>query len=56
MVILVDRFFVVVKLMKKIMIRKKVFFFILGIWLFLVVVFFGFILGWGCNDYNVLIL
>lgn len=48
----VDRFFAVVKPMKKIMTRKKAFSSILGIWLLSVAVSLGPILGWGRNDYN----
>lgn len=48
----VDRFFAVVKPMKKIMTRKKAFFSILGIWLFSVAISLGPMLGWGRNDYN----
>ena len=51
-VISVDRFFAVVKPMKKIMTRKKAFSSILGIWLLSVAVSLGPILGWGRNDYN----
>ena len=48
----VDRFFAVVKPMKKIMTTKKAFFSILGIWLLAVLVSLGPVLGWGRNDYN----
>lgn len=46
-VILIDRFFVVVKLMEKIMIERKVFFSIVGVWMLLVVIIIGFMVGWG---------
>lgn len=48
----VDRFFAVVKPMKKIMTRKKAFCSILSLWLLSVAVSLGPILGWGRNDYN----
>ena len=48
----VDRYFAVVKPMKKIMTRKKAFVSILGIWLLSVAVSLGPVLGWGRNDYN----
>ena len=48
----VDRFFAVVKPMKKIMTRRKAFFGLLGIWFLSVVISLGPLLGWGRNDYN----
>ncbi|KAJ7381307.1 hypothetical protein OS493_001428 [Desmophyllum pertusum] len=48
----VDRFFAVVKPMKKIMTRRKAFYSILGVWMLSVAISLGPILGWGRNDYN----
>ncbi|KAL9967297.1 hypothetical protein ACROYT_G025495 [Oculina patagonica] len=48
----VDRFFAVVKPLKKIMTRRKALFGILGIWFVSVAISLGPMLGWGRNDYN----
>ena len=48
----IDRFFAVVKPMKKIMTRRKALSAILGVWILAVVISLGPLLGWGRNAYN----
>lgn len=51
-VISIDRFFAVVKPMKKVMTRRKAFFALLGVWTLSIVISLGPQLGWGRNTYN----
>lgn len=48
----IDRFFAVVKPMRKVMTRKKALSAILGVWVLSVVISLGPLFGWGRNDYN----
>ena len=48
----IDRFFAVVKPMRKVMTRKKALSTILGVWVLSVVISLGPLFGWGENDYN----
>ena len=50
--IAIDRFFAVVKPMKKFMTRKKAFCALLAVWALSIVISLGPLLGWGQNAYN----
>jgi len=48
----IDRFFAVVKPMKKIMTRRKALLALLGVWTLSIIISLGPLLGWGRNTYN----